>query len=82
MKIIKDTVGDDKKDWKQRMDNVRVASKPSLFAGFAIIFSIHPLALADEKTERHRTRRRHELRKFSRVPKERTATIRTGLHRP
>jgi len=23
MKIIKDTVGDDKKDWKQRMDNVR-----------------------------------------------------------
>lgn len=24
MKIIKDTVGDDKKDWKQRMDSVCV----------------------------------------------------------
>lgn len=27
MKIIKDTVGDDKKDWKQRMDSVCVARK-------------------------------------------------------
>jgi len=82
MKIIKDTVGDDKKDWKQRMDNVRAANEPSLFAGFVIIFSLYALALTDEKTERHRTRRRHELRKFLRVPKEHTATIRTGLHRP
>lgn len=27
MKIIRDTVGDDKKDWKLRTDSVRVASE-------------------------------------------------------
>lgn len=27
MKIIKDTVGDDKKDWKQRIDSVCIAKK-------------------------------------------------------
>lgn len=30
MKIIKDTVGDDKKDWKQRMDSVCVPRKQDL----------------------------------------------------
>lgn len=27
MKVIRDTVGDDKKDWKQRMDSVRVPKR-------------------------------------------------------
>lgn len=31
MKIIRDTVGDDKKDWRQRMDSVRVARKRDYF---------------------------------------------------
>jgi len=42
MKIIRDTVGDDKKDWKQRMDSVCVARKYEIIFSYGLTIS-YPL---------------------------------------
>lgn len=59
MKIIRDTVGDDKKDWKQRMDSVCVARKLTFSRDFRTIFNSLRSFFSDEKVKSHCTRGWH-----------------------
>jgi len=63
MKIIRDTVGDDKKDWKQRMDSVSVARKYENIFSYGLTIA-YPLSsciscISDEKVKSHCTRGWH-----------------------
>lgn len=59
MKIIKDTVGDDKKDWKLRTDSVRFGKMH--ISSLTKPLTIFPICLffADEEIKGHYTRRWH-----------------------
>lgn len=65
MKTIKDTVGDDKKDWKQRNESVSLLLFREDIRYLKCYFYNY---FADEKTQGNNNRGRSKLRQFYRVP--------------
>lgn len=77
MKTIRETIGNDKKDWKIRIDAVIVAI---VLYSMLLHSSILIFNFPDEKTTRHNKTRRHQLRILSGTFEESSEAVRVRMH--